>query len=556
MDILPNDFYRFAAILMLAAGCGAVGLLFRQPLIVTFIAVGIGVGPAGLGLTAPGDGVELLANMGIAVLLFLVGLRLDVQAIRSMGRVALTVGLGQVLLSFVLGFAICLAMGMQTIPAAYVAVALTFSSTIIIVKLLSDKREIDALHGRISVGILIVQDIIVILVMIGLSALGTPEQGANPVVNGLLIIGKGIVFLTGIALLMRYVLPRLANWLARSQELLILFAIAWALVLASTADAMGFTKEVGAFLAGVSLASTPFRDAIGGRLVSLRDFLLLFFFIELGAGIDLSLIGAQVQKAIVLSLFVLIGKPLIVMAIMGAMGYRKRTGLLTGLTLAQISEFSLILAALGVRLGHIDASTMGLITLVGLVTIGLSTYLILYSHRIYEQIANGLSLFERKVAHREVGNDSTPHDVGFVLFGLGRYGSNIARLLQDQGECILGVDFDPEVIIAWHKRHLPAQYGDAEDPEFASSLPLNQARWVVCTAPRMETNLSVLRAVRQYGFDGKVAVTAHHNLDAEKLRDAGADLVLLPFVDAANDAAKVLLAKDAVDAELLKAAAG
>ncbi len=540
MDLLHIQFYQFAAILALTAFAGSIGLLLRQPLIVMFIAVGIVVGPAGLSITQSGDGIDLLARMGIAILLFLVGLRLDVHVIRSLGPVALATGLGQVVFTSIIGFFICMALGISAVASVYVAVALTFSSTIIIVKLLSDKREIDALHGRIAVGFLIVQDIVVVLVMIALSAFGAAGQVENPATAGLMIAGKGILFLAAVGLLMRYALPHLTRWLARSQELLILSAVAWAMFLASVGDALGFSKEVGAFMAGVSLASTPFRDAIGGRLVSLRDFLLLFFFIELGAGLELSLVRGQILAAAVLSVFVLVGNPLIVMAIMGLMGYRKRTGFLAGLTVAQISEFSLILGSLGVSLGHIDPERMGLITLVGLVTIGLSTYLILYSHPIYERIAGWLSVFERKVPHRERQGEAAPTGLDYVLFGLGRYGSNIARALRHEGAIVLGVDFDPEVIAAWHRHGYPAQYGDAEDPELAGSLPLAQVGWVVCTAPRSETNLSVLRAVREHGYSGMVALTAHHTRDAETLKAAGADLVLQPFADAAEEAAEQL----------------
>ena len=200
-------------------------------------------------------------------------------------------------------------------------------------------------------------------------------------------------------------MPNLLHRLASSNELLVLFAISWCVALAAAADYPGFSKEVGAFLAGISLASTPYREAISTRLVSLRDFLLLFFFIDLGAQIDMSLLGAKIVPALVLSLFVLIGNPLIVMIIMGTMGYRKRTGFLAGLTVAQISEFSLILAAMGVSLGHIGTETMGLITLVGLVTIGLSTYMIIYSHYLYNHFARWLGLFERRVPHREQAGD-------------------------------------------------------------------------------------------------------------------------------------------------------
>ena len=542
--MLEDPFYEFAVILAIAATMGAVGRLLRQPLIVVFIAVGIVVGPAWLGIATAGDQIELLARMGIAILLFLVGLRLDLHVIRSMGPVALATGLGQVVFTSVIGYLICLALGLEAVPATYVSVALTFSSTIIIVKLLSDKREIDSLHGRISVGLLIVQDLVVVLVMIALSAAGGAQDGRHPWANALLILGKGSLLLLGVGVLMRWVLPGVVRRMAHAHELLILFAIAWAMALAGLGDRLGFSKEVGAFLAGVSLASTPFRESIGSRLTSLRDFLLLFFFIELGAGLDLTLIGPQVPPAAVLSLFVLVGNPLIVMAIMGVMGYRKRTGFLTGLTVAQVSEFSLILGALGVSLGHLAPDTLGLITLVALLTIGLSTYLILYSHPIYGRIARLLSIFERRVPSRELQAEAFVEPrADFILFGLGRYGNNLARQLQQHGARVLGVDFDPELVAAREHCGHGVQYGDADDPDLPASLPLRHARWVVCTIPWHRTNLTLLRSLRDAGYAGGVALTAHHARDAEALSGEGADLVLMPFVDAAREAADLLLAR-------------
>jgi hypothetical protein len=310
---------------------------------------------------------------------------------------------------------------------------------------------------------------------------------------------------------------------------------------------MGLSREVGAFLAGVSLASSPFRESISGRLVTIRDFLLLFFFIDLGARLDLGLLGAELGRATVFSVFVLVGNPLIVLAIMGAMGYRRRTGFLAGLTVAQISEFSLILAALGLTLGHIDRETMGLVTLVGLVTIGLSTYLILYSHPIYERIAPLLAVFERRDPVRERASEPVGVDAGaeIVLFGLGRYGSNIAHALRDAGVRVRGVDFDPTMVAAWRRQGLDARYGDASDPEFLAHVAEARPAWVVCTVPDLDVSRTLVRALREDGFAGGVAATAHAHADAERLRQAGFDLVMLPFVDAAERAAATL--RDAID---------
>jgi Kef-type K+ transport system membrane component KefB len=321
-------FGEFALLLLMAAAAGAFALWLRQPVLIAYIAMGIVAGPAVLGVVTAHDQIDLLAQVGVAVLLFVVGLKLDLQHIRHIGPVALATGLGQLSFTIVIGFFLILAMGKGWVEALYVAVALTFSSTIIIVKLLSDKREIDSLHGRIAVGFLIVQDLAVVIAMMVMSALrGDAGEGSLLALAGSLALRIGIAGL-GLYLLMRYVLPRVVDRMAQSQELLLIFAIAWGTGLASLGEWAGFSKEAGAFVAGFSLASTHYRDAINARLTGIRDFLLLFFFIDLGAKLDFSTLGGEVWPAIVLSLFVLIGNPLIVMAIMGYMGYRKRTGFL------------------------------------------------------------------------------------------------------------------------------------------------------------------------------------------------------------------------------------
>ena len=545
--IFSDVFTEIAVLLLLAAAIGAGAVRLRQPLIVAFIAVGILVGPSVLGWVSANDQVDLLAKLGIALLLFVVGLKLDLQIIRTMGPVALAAGLGQVLFTSVIGYFIVIALGATPVAALYVAVALTFSSTIIIVKLLSDKREVDALHGRIAIGFLIVQDIVVVLVMIGLTALGEAGDAASLGREAIEVLVKGALFIGAIGILMRFVLTPLLHRLARSLELLVLFAIAWATVLGALGEHLGFSREVGAFLAGVSLASTPYREVIGARLVSVRDFLLLFFFIDLGARLELATLGAQVVPAIVLSLFVLIGNPLIVMIILGAMGYRKRTGFLAGLTVAQISEFSLILGALGLSLGHIDADTMGLITLVGLITISASTYMILYSHPLYEWISPWLGVFERRRAHREDAQDLHEDDGGrdVLLFGLGRFGAAIARELQQRGHRVLGVDFDPDLVRRLEGNGFPVCYGDAEDPEFLATLPLQDVRWVLSSVRGMDINLALLQSLRDLGYKGRVAVTAHTTPDAEQLERSGANRVLIPYADAAADAVDSLFGASA-----------
>lgn len=540
---MHNAFFEIAAILSLAALLGFAGQKLRQPLLIMFLATGILAGPSGLGIIQSYHQIELLAHVGVALLLFIVGLKLDLHLIRTIGPVALATGLGQIIFTSVIGLLIALALGMTFVSASYVAVALTFSSTIIIVKLLSDKREIDSLHGQIALGFLIVQDIAAILALVGLTTLGAAvSDGSGFSTQSLLILAKGVLFLGSIGLLTRYLLPGLTRSMAKSQEMLVLFAIAWAVFLGAASEWLGFSKEVGAFLGGVSLASTPFRDAIGSRLTSLRDFLLLFFFIDLWARLDWSTVGSQLTDSAIFSVFVLIGNPLIVLAIMGIMGYRCRTSFLAGLTVAQISEFSLIVAALGLSLGHISPETMGLITLVGVVTIFLSSYMILYSGQLYNLLAKPLKFFERRNPYREASteNISQSGTIDVVLFGLGNYGSAVAEQLLRRQKNIAGVDFDPASLNRWRARGINAWYGDLTDPELHDLLPLHQAKWVVCTVRSLEINLALLNHLKLAGFKGGIALTAAVQEEADLFKRVGATVVFRPFVDAAEQAVDLL----------------
>lgn len=530
VDLHP--FPTMAMILAIATVVGLIAVRLRQPLIVAFIGVGIAVGPVGTGWVSADSTIELLARLGIAILLFLVGLRLDLHMIKTTGPVAVATGLGQVFFTSVVGYLIALAMGMDSVTALYIAVALTFSSTIIIVKLLSDKRELDQLHGRIAVGFLIVQDIVVVLVMIGLTAFGQ-KTGDNLGVGIAVVLLKGFGLLAGIWLMMRYILPRLLPSIASSQELLVLFGVSYAASVAALSEWLGFSSEVGAFLAGVSLASTPFRDALGARMVSLRDFLLLFFFLDLGARLEFTDAAKQITEALVFSAFVLIGNPLIVIAIMAAMRYPVRVGFLAGLTVAQISEFSLILAALGLSLGHITSATVSLITVVGLITIGCSTYMILYSHQLYQRLRRWLSVFERRGV-RAPTTDTSHDDPDIILFGLGRFGSHLAERLTGAGHRVLAVDFDPNAIKTHEIDGLTTMFGSAEDVHLLDVLPLDRVRYVVSAIPALPTNLALLHGLRHHQFSGTVALTAHTRRDAEELQEAGVEVILQPFSTAAH----------------------
>jgi Kef-type K+ transport system membrane component KefB len=553
-SLIQSSFAEVAALLALAAIVGMIGLLLRQPLIVSFIAVGLLAGPSSLDLVRADEQINLLSQLGIAVLLFLVGIKLDTKLIRSLGAVSLLTGLGQVAFTATFGFLIGLALGLDTITSLYVAVALTFSSTIIIVKLLSDKREIDSLHGQIALGFLIVQDLVVVLALIALSAIGVgaaSDGHGGGTIGGVLLAGVAMVAV--VAVFIRFIANPLTEKLARTPELLLIFAIAQAAMFAAVGDLVGLGKEVGGLLAGISLASTPYRETISARLAPLRDFLLLFFFIGLGSTLDLSLLGSNIPAAIVLSLFVLIGNPLIVLAIMGAMGYRKRTGFLAGLTVAQISEFSLIFVAMGVTIGHVGQDALGLVTMVGLVTIAASTYMITYSHRLYAWCEPLLGIFERKGTPREPNevHEDQARDIDVLIFGLGRYGTAMGLRLHQQGLKVAGYDFNPSAVRRWQELGLTADFGDATDTEFVAELPLPNASWIVATMPVHQTGVNaedprvtLIQLARMAGFTGRIAVSSHSARDTVYMQAAGVDLVLEPFEDAADRAAELIEGAD------------
>lgn len=541
-------FHEIAWLLLGAAAVGLAGAALRQPVIVSFIAVGIAAPVFFDSSAETAAQVRFLAELGVALLLFLVGLKLDWRLVRTLGPVALATGLGQVVFTAGIGFFIGLAMGLDWLSSLYVAVALTFSSTIIVVKLLSDKRELETLHGRIALGFLIVQDIVVVIAMVVLSTVGIGAAEGHEGPSSLFTILASLFGVVAILVLfVRYLADPLMARLARTPELLVIAAIGWAATAAAIGDMIGLGKELGGLAAGVSIGSTPYRDMVSARLAALRDFLLLFFFLSIGSTLDLSTLGQDFSRAIVFSLFVLIGNPLIVVLIMAWMGYRARTGFLAGLTVAQISEFSLIFMAMGLSLGHVDQSAVGLVTLVGLVTIALSVYMITYSEQLYARVGPLLRPFDawswRRAAAEHL-DDKPPVDI--IIFGLGRFGSQLLRRLDDAGYNVLGVDIDPLAVRRFSREGYQVHYGDVTEQEFWAELPLTQARWAVLAVPygtilltETDARSGLITAIRTHRFGGRVAITARDDEEAHRLREGGGvDLVLYPFDDAATSAAK------------------
>lgn len=530
--MVDSSFLEIGAILGLALVGGLLAKFLKQPIIVSYIVVGVVGGPAVLGILSGEGDIKLLAKLGIAMLLFLVGLKLDVHLIRQIGPVALLTGFGQVVLTAGGGYLAAIALGWSGVDAIYIALALTFSSTIIVIKMLGDRREIDQLHGRIAVGVLIVQDILVVIAMLAIVTVGQPGESML-LIDIAWTLGGGLLFLLAVGALARYVLPRLLDWMARSQELTLVFGVSWAVALAAASAWLGLSMEIGAFVAGVALASTPYRESLGARLVNLRDIMVLFFFIELGSSLTLDGAVSQLVPALILTVCVLVGKPVIVLLVMGLQGYRARVSFRTGLVLAQISEFSLILIALALSVGQVDNDVVSLVTLVAIFTITISTYFISYQQRILKAFDPLLRRIDGdRTLRAEVSKESHPYDA--IVIGAGRLGSDIVKGLRDEGAELLVVDQDPRALKSIDRFDVDTLFGDASDPDFLKVLPIHETQTVVCAAPDRATNLVVLETIQRLGFTGNVCLTALDRATADTFESYEQVTVIRPFQMAAQ----------------------
>lgn len=530
--MLDSAFTQIALILLVALAVGFLARLAKQPLIIAYIFVGVLLGPAVFNFVSSGQEIALLAKLGIAILLFLVGLKLDLGLIRTTGLVALYTGLGQVIATAVLGYLLVVLLGFDALVAVYIAVAITFSSTIVIVKMFSDRRELDQLHGQIAVGVLIVQDILVIVAMIAIAAIGAPGNQVEADLF-LLLVGSAS-FLVVTALLAKFVIPRLLDWVARSPELTLLFGVSWAVSLAAISAVLGLSMEIGAFVAGVTLAATPYRESISTRMVSLRDVMLLFFFIQLGLSLEFTAATSQIGIAFLISVFVLLAKPIIVLIIMGLLGYSSRVSFKTGVALAQISEFSLILIALGYSLGQVSQEVLSLVTLVAVITITLSTYLISYSDALFLRLSRWLRIFQRSQARTRVDEQNQEVRFDAIVIGAGRLGGAVISGLVQHGANLLVVDQNPDTLRAAREHGVTTLFGDVTDAEFAASLPLHEADSVICAVPEKSTNLLMLEILERYSFDGNICLTAMDSATAKILEGHDRVSVIKPLLNAAD----------------------
>lgn len=532
-----DPFSEIALVVVIAAVFGFIAHYFKQPTLVGYLFAGVFLSVlirSGYISEDLHNIINIFSRLGIAFLLFLVGLEMNWTSFRDVGKPALWTALGQIIFTFGIGLIILQALGMTLLPAIYVSIALTLSSTIIIVQLLSQKRDLQSLYGKIVIGFLLVQDFVAILSLIFLAGLARVGNDASLIytlgIFTLSLIKGGILVILAL-ILSKYVFPKVLNFLGRSQELLFVFGNAWGLGLAAlmASPFIGFSIEIGGFLAGLAVANSVEHFQLVSRIRPIRDFFIMLFFVLLGSELVFQGIGTIILPTILLSLFVLIGNPLIVMIVMSALGYRSRTSFLASLTVAQISEFSLIIVAMGRNLNHLSDSEVSLVTLVGVITITASSYLILHGDVIYTFLRPGLKRFEFRGGRLEKVLDvPVPYANHVVLLGVHRMGTNILAALKAIDEPYVLVDFDPTVVEKYKKHGEPIIYGDISEDEIKEIAVLHRARALISTIPDFNDNAHLIEYLKKENPKAVVVVTAENEWEAKELYALGARYVILP----------------------------
>lgn len=505
--------------------CGLLKIL-KQPVLIGYVLAGLLLSPNFLNVLQSQEGLSTFSQIGISFLLFMVGLGLNPKSIKEIGKTALFTTTIQILLCTAIYYAISRAFGFSDIGALYIGLGLSFSSTIIIMKILTDKMTLNTLPGKLSVGMLIIQDLIAMIILMVISA---TSKGGDLTTTIILTVSKGLILFGLLYIISVEIIPFLIKKIAHTQELLMLFSIGWCMALASLFYLMDFSIEIGALLAGVSLALSPYRHEISAKIKPLRDFFIMLFFVFLGAQISFKEISNLIIPLVIFSILVLTINPLIVSLLIGRQGYTKKTSFLTGTNFSQISEFSLILAALGLKVGHLNSSTLSLLTLLGLVSITGSTYLISFSEKIYNKMPHALNFLEKKGQkkdqHKNYDQDS--HEI--ILIGYAKMDSAFLETFKKMGKNFLVIDYDPHIINELNKENIDCLYADASNSETYEEINLHQTKMVISTIKDLDTNLLIISKTRQVNPKAIIITLSHHPEEALKLYEYGADYVTMPF---------------------------
>ena len=516
-------FSELSLVLIIVALVAGLMRYLRQPLILGYILTGILVGPLLLDLIHAKDAFEGFSQIGITLLLFIIGLGMNIGVIRSLGKVSVVTASTILVLIGGLGYAACYLMGFGVTQSLIVSLALFFSSTIIILKALSDKKEVSRLHGQIAIGVILVDDIVATLAMLVITAMsqGDGLSAQDIIWLTLKAFGLGLfLFIVG-----SKVVPYFSKKLAESQEFLFIFAVAWGFGISTLFSLAGFSHEVGALFAGVSLASLPYATEMSTRLKPLRDFFVILFFVSLGESFHFTNFAQILVPALILSAIVIIGKPIFVMLSLGRLGYTKLTSFKTGVHLSQISEFSIVLVVLAYQFKLIDATVTSIMTLVALITIAVSSYLMKYDDELYRRFEKYLDIFERKTIREQKQKRALYTS---ILFGYHHGGHEFLQMFRETKQRYLVVDYDPEIIEHLETQGIRHAYGDATDSEFLEEINASHASFAASTILDKKVNRQILTFLHHHNQDIIFVCHAQTYEEALELYDHGASYVILP----------------------------
>jgi Kef-type K+ transport system membrane component KefB len=544
---------QIAYAIVLATTFAFVARLLRQPVILGYIAAGVLLGET-VGIHAIStEAIEPIAELGLILLLFMIGLEIDLKKLRQTGAAVATVGILQVPVATGLGVLFFMALGFAGgLAPLYLGFACALASTMIVVKLLYDRFELDTTAGRVMLGILVFQDIWAIIF------LALQPNLRDPAVSILFLSFLKGAAVVGVSLVVsRYVLPVMFKSIAKIPELMVLGALAWCFAIVLLSAKLGLSTAMGALIAGVSLSTFPYNLDVIAKVVSLRDFFITLFFVSLGTKIQQPTVGV-VTIALAGSAFVILSRLFTVTPILGAFGKGSRVSFISGLDLGQVSEFSLVIVTLGVSLGHVDGRVLDVVLWMLVITSVLSTYAILNSHAIYKAMGPVLRVFGFRDAEVFVeGNAEHPRPI--VFLGFARQASSLLEemIKRDPGvvDRITVVDFNPEVRDGLEARGVHVIYGDISHADTLHHAKVPEAKVILSTVPdavlKGTSNVRILRQLRAMAPQARIIVNADVLEHARQMYLEGAAYVLIPrFVGASHLAPVIFGAESVGSAEL------
>ncbi|MBW2972733.1 cation:proton antiporter [Candidatus Woesearchaeota archaeon] len=514
------DIFFEIGLLVIFAGLGTyIAKLTKQPLIPAYIISGVVIGNV-LGLVTNHELIANLSEIGIAFLLFMVGLELEFRKLKDMGVVSSIAGTVQMATVFFLGYVVTKLLGFTKVEAVYLGLVIAFSSTMIVIKILSDNLETNTLHGRMTIGILVVQDIFAVIALSYLASVSSGAMGYLFFAKVLLVIAFGV-------LASKLVFPAVFEFAARSRELLLTISLGVCFLFALLFSAVGLSITIGAFFAGVLLANLPYNIEIVGKVKPLRDFFAIMFFTSLGLQLSLEGASSILIPLAVLLLLVVVGKTLILHVTLMMLKHQARTSFITATSLAQISEFSLIIVLQGANAGVLPQSVLTLTIFLAIITMTFTSYFMSYENSFYHQAVSLMRRAGLNVAHHHKQHEKKmSYDV--ILCGYDRIGYSVLNSLNEQKKSVVVVDFNPDVIKKLKNMGVPCIYGDICDPEIMGHLDMKQSHLVISTANMYEDNLLLLQKVKAANKYIPTIVTAHKIDEALELYKEGADYVILP----------------------------